>query len=410
MTRTHKKRSEGTPFLNAVTLLYVAYIPFDILPVAFGRTLTAPLAILLIFTWILSQLRRPEKVNFPRSAGILLFLYCFWGICTIFWSADTGTSLLAVQTILLQAPVVVILSNTLRQVWLPSLVTLGCSTGVLALVALSRPPVAIRAGRANVGGIDENVTAMILAAGFAALVYLGINLAGRRAALFVPLAVVTGAATLHTGSRTGAVAAVAALGVGVLPSIWRGRRRPATWFWAAGVMALISYASFSTAVKFGSLAPRIKALLSQRAAYQDTSRSEIIDLFLRTFDHWALIGVGIGNDANYAYASEMVFVNAHSLFWKTWIETGLIGLMILTAFLLVVVRQGFRSVASQALFLMAIPLVIFAYTLGGAQTSVFWFVIALALTQDPEQARPRKAAQPQTHVDLLPQAANNWDG
>jgi len=249
---------------------------------------------------------------------------------------------------------------------------------------------------------------MILVTGFAALVYLGTNLASRRAAWFVPLAVVTGAATLHTGSRTGAVAAFAVLVVGVLPLIWQGHRRPAMWLGAAGVMVL-TYASFSTAVKFGLLPPRVVDLLSQSADYQDAGRSEIIDLFLRTFDHWALIGVGIGNDANYAYTSALVYVAAHSLFWKTWIETGLIGLTLFTAFLIAVIKRGFRSVASQALFLMAIPLVIFAYTLGGAHASVFWFVIALALTQDPEQARPRKAARLQTRVEFLPHAANNLD-
>jgi len=131
----------------------------------------------------------------------------------------------------------------------------------------------------------------------------------------------------------------------------------------------------------------------------------INNLFLQTFDHWAFFGIGMGNDASYLYMTEGDYLNAHSLFWKTWIETGLVGLTLFAAFLTVVLKRGLRSVASQALLPMAVALVIFAVTLGGANTSAFWFVIALALTQRPSAQAPAEIAQPQTRVGFLPQSS-----
>jgi len=317
MSLTQRRHPKETRVLDGVTLLYVASVPFDILPVALGRTLTGPLALLLIATWFFSALRRHEKINFPRSAGTLLLLYCLWIICTVFWSVDTSASLDALQTILLQAPLVVILSNTLGRVWLRSLLTLGCSSSVLGLVLLARPQNALRADRASVG-VDENVTAMVLVVGFAALVYLVTRLGGRRSALLLPPAVVTGSAILHGGSRSGAIATVAVLVVALLPLLWRGRLRPVVWFRAAGIVLLI-YFTFTIALDVGLLPQRVLDLMNQGASYQDATRSQIIDLYLQTFDHWAFFGVGVGNDAAYLDVTEAVALNAHSLFWATWI-------------------------------------------------------------------------------------------
>src|SRR5450631_3982757 len=99
MTLSQRTRSKDRPILSAVTLLYVAAVPFDILPVALGHTLTGPLALLLLVTWLFSSLRQPEKIRFPRSAGTMLLLYCSWSICTIFWSVDNNASITTMQTI-----------------------------------------------------------------------------------------------------------------------------------------------------------------------------------------------------------------------------------------------------------------------------------------------------------------------
>jgi hypothetical protein len=296
---------------------------------------------------------------------------------------------------------VVILSNTLGRVWLGSLVTLGCSTSVLGLVLLTRPPDALRGDRASVG-VDENVTAMVLVVGFAALVYLVTRLGGRRSALLLPPAVVTGSAILHGGSRSGAIAIVAVLVVALLPLIRRGRLRPVVWFRAAGIV-LLTYFTFTIALDVGLLPQRVLDLMNQGASYQDARRSQIIDLYLLTFDHWAFFGVGVGNDAAYLSVTQSVALNAHSLLWATWIETGLIGLILFAAFLTVVIKRGFRSVASEALILLAVPIAIFAITLGGERTSVFWFVIALALTHGPAESRSDEIARPrQTRVVFRP--------
>jgi O-antigen ligase len=241
-------------------------------------------------------------------------------------------------------------------------------------------------GAAHLDGIDENATALVLAVGFAALIYVAMHFDGRRAVFLGLIAAETGVATLRTGSRSGAIAASVVLLVALLQLIRQRRMRSVLMFRTAAMLLLVC-ASFIWALNAGLLPQRVASLLNF-GPVSDSGRSGIIDLYLTTFDHWALFGVGLNADAQYLFLTHSWYKNAHSMFWKTWIESGVVGLILIAAFLSVVIERGFRSVASQALILMAVPIFVFAITLGVLSTSVFWFVIALALAQRSEELRP----------------------
>lgn len=387
--RMSRQGSTRDTVLDWLALLYIASIPFDAFSVTAGRTLTGPLAILLIAVWVVSNLRRPRTIHFPMLAAAILLLYSAWLICTVFWSSDPNLSTRALQTFILQFAVVLVLSNTLERVLLRGLITLGLSSATLAAILLMTPGDPLRGGRGSIGGVDENVTALVLVGGFAALISAAISLGDRRALLLVPPVILTGVATLHTGSRSGAVAVVAVLGVSLFSLAWRKHIRPSVVIQTLAVW-LLAYFSYKMALGANRVPERVVNLLDFRAGagYGDDGRSAIIDQYLRTFDHWAAFGVGLGADASYLQIAESVYHNAHSLFWKTWIETGLVGLLLLGAFLCVVTWRGFRSIAPQSLLLLSIPIVVFAITLGGATTSLFWFVVALALTPGHDSRSP----------------------
>ena len=394
--------------LDWATLLYIASIPFDAFSIAAGRTLTGPLGILLVAVWVMSNFRRPRKIHFPLLAGAILLIYFIWLICTVFWSSDPNLSTRALQTFIVQFPIVLILSNTLQRILLRGLVTLGFSSAILGLSLLLAPGDPLRGGRGSIGGVDENVTALVLVGGFAALISAASILGDRRSLLLIPPLVLSGVATLHTGSRSGAVAVVAVLGISLVSLIQQRHIRPSVVIQTLAV-GLLAYFSYKAALGADRVPARVVDLLDFQtgAAYGDDGRGAIIDEYLQTFDHWAAFGVGIGADASYLQIAESVYHNAHSLFWKTWIETGLVGLSLLGAFLCVVIRNGFRSIAPQALLLLSVPIVVFAITLGGATTSLFWFVVAFALTPRNDLRLPHDVARLATPkggrtVELMP--------
>jgi len=371
--------------LDLVALLYVAAVPWDILPIAFGRTITAPIAAVLICAWVVDGLRAPQPIVLPRSAGPLLYLVGLWVLCTLAWASDFAQGLATAQTYLVQLPLVVILANVLPRLWRRALVVLGISAGFLAASVLLRPADAMRAGRAAISGVDENTTAMVLVVGFAALTFcLSVNIGKRRTLwLTVPL-VLTGLAVLRTGSRTGAIAMAAVVGVALWFAVRDGRVSSGSASRTVG-LAAVAASTVVWANSRGLIPQRVVELIGLRApggrsALDDTGRGAAISAFRRSFDSWWAFGVGIGNDAAYLEKTEGMYINAHSLLWKTWVETGLIGTVLLGSILVVAVVHGRRCASPRAVALLAVPIFAYALTLGGASTSAFWFVICFAMT------------------------------
>ena len=409
MTSRHDSQSKNYKILDTLTVLYLALVPFDIIPLLGTRTITAPFGAVLVLAWLVDSSRRPERNRFPSIPGYLLFAYAVWATFTLFWSVDGGAATAALLNLLLQVALVVVLSDTMSRVWFPALISMGLSTCLLAVFLISRPADELRADRANIGGIDENVTALVLAVGLAALVFIVTSLKGRWALLTAVPAMVVGAAILHSGSRSGALAAAGIVGVAFLPLLRSAR--PSAWLRALILLAL-SYVAFTRARQAGLLPERVLEVLNWSLPKDDSGRSAITDLYLTTFDHWALFGVGIGNDLDYLVQTQSRAMNSHSLFWTTWIETGLVGLVLLGALFATVIRWSFRSAAPRAVLLMSVPLAVFALTLGGNNTSAFWVVIALALTRgrtgqirDANETATRQAKPPLGNAPRMPSSS-----
>jgi len=377
----------GSRLLSVVVLLYVAAVPFDLVNLAFGRTLTVPLALILLITWMGVNLRHHfvlAKLGLPE---LLLFLYVLWITCTAFWTASIDSTLQALPGLWLRAALVGVLINSLPGIWMAALVTLGSSSALLSLAILVGPTNSSRGDRGGLEGVDENVTALVLVVGLACLVFVASHFGIKATAILaVPLAVI-GGAVLRLGSRTGAIAAAAVIVVAILSSTGLKSGSARAWVRALGIV-MLACSTLIFANNKGFIPERVLDLFSENGSFDDSGRSMIIELYLRTVDKWALFGVGFGADSTYLGQTQSVALNAHSLFWKTWVEAGLVGLALFLGLLLVVVNRGRGCVCPRAFMILAVPVATFAVTLGGVSTSAFWFVIAFALTPGVPTMQP----------------------
>ena len=371
--------------LHFVVLAYIATIPWDIMPVAFGRTASVPSAVLLIGTWIINRLRYPHFFRLPAGATIAIYAYVVWAATTVFWSPNADRAWLAFEALLAQVVVAFILATCIGPIWVRSLITLGGSAAVVSLIVLSNPANPARGGRANIAGANENFTALYLSLGYAALVFVIFQVSRRPQSLILMApTLVVAAAVLHTGSRAGAVSiAVITIG-GILQHIWISRTRPAVWAFAALVL-VSTYLLYAAAVKAGIVSARVVALFGSSGEYSDSGRGEINALYFKTFDAWWVHGIGLGGDQAHLRETTGVSNVVHQLPLNVWVETGIIGLALFGTLVVLALRQGLRCASPGAMLLISVPIIVSANTTSILLTGALWFVIAFGLTSPGEE-------------------------
>ena len=388
-------RHEPSALVSKMALLYVLVLPFDILPLVYGKAITVPVSLILIFCWTADKIRWRARIDFPITVGVVMYLYLFWILATTVWSSAPGTTFGAAATMAAQFLLVVILVDVLPDIWETALKALALGTVALALLLLSQPANLERGGRAGVG-VDENVTAMTLTIGFAAIMYLAVRASrGWVTGVYFGLVLLVGAGSVHVGSRTGFLAVAAVLVIGILPARDRIGRRGRSRMAVRGlVLVAMSLAFLEVARSAGMVPERILSSFQDAINFDDPGRSDIVQMYLPTISSWAFAGVGFGADAYYLQSTVGAFRNAHNLFWKTWIEGGAVSLTLFGLLLWLIAKRGMHSPARSALLLFAAPVLLFAMTLGGQQNNILWFVAALALIP-PSAPCPSRASDDQ---------------
>jgi O-antigen ligase len=387
----YTNRRSHVRICDMVMIAYAASVPYDIFATVGSRSVTSLLKILLLGTWIADLHRGHRVARFHGDIAVLLWLYCMWALTTMFWSSTPPSSRLSVgAALLLNAALLPVLVDALTRVGRKVFVALGLGASGLAILIMTQPRTAETGGRVRIAGVDENVTALVLAVGFGALLYL-LPRSSRRAYLPVAgLVLVIGAAILRTGSRTGVVAVVALLATAVFLAL-KDRQRPFYWIKVLAC-AVSGYFVLDAVQHAGQVPPRLLAFFNQTTII-DPARSDIVDLYLRTMDRWVIWGVGYGGDAAYLEKTQGTYANAHSLFWKLWVESGAVGLLLFGAVLFLIGRRAFRTRSTAAFLHLVVPLAAFAVSLGAAGTAVFWLVLAFgisATTVETDLCMPRR--------------------
>lgn len=380
MTEPPSRLPRSQVLLERAAVAYCAVLPLDIVPFAFGRSVTAPFLILLLVAWLRNAYITGQGITVHGGVLALFYLIFVWCIATLAWSASWPATLIASATLAVQLITVVALSQALPTCWRVCMRWLTHGTVVLAMWVLLSPISEDRQGRASVGGIDENVTGLVLTMGFAAGTYC-LLMTDRRAnapLLVVELLLIV-TATLRGGSRTAVVAIAATMVVASLLALRPSRSEGGLSVARGWLLMSAAGATYAFLVATRRVPERVITFVSEPTQANDSSRGDIIARYLRFQDEWMWRGVGYGADNSFLSSVGAGYENAHSMMWKTWIETGLIGLALFGSMVVLVLWFALRNSETRTpVLLLSVPIATYAITLGGDRITIFWFVVALA--------------------------------
>lgn len=370
-----KKLNNAHRLLRRSMWIYAAVLPLAILPLlgSYSPALLAKLLVLIALANHALAGGRGKRLLMVR-ASILWVVIAFLSAA---WSSAPGVTIQQAISLLLNVVVVLAICRLTSDEVVGLLPPLAFSSAILGVFVLRAPSRTGREGRAGIGGVDENVTAFVLAIGFAVAAGL-IFQTDRSGRLFNALAILTTiAALLHLGSRSGVVA-LALTVVVVYAAALRVSAERFVGRVLGLVVAFVAGFWFLRQLLAAGLAPeRVARLLEERSVGDDSDRSKIVDLFLGVQDEWWLFGVGYGADADFLRASRGLYLNMHSQFWASWVELGIAGLVILAVVALCWVRTVLKGEMPLAVVALFAPVALFAITLGVDKVDAFWFVLGV---------------------------------
>jgi len=365
--------------LDIACILYLASTPWERFTL-FGQITPVQITgVLYLSTYIVTSLvgrRRKDRNSGAALAQFAILLVAVWSALTSAWSVQQDSSIAtSISIVFLALSSFAIGSSSSRQ--LPAMLaslTFGCTS--LALLQLTNQFAGLKIGPL----IDPNITAFNLCIGFAAALYL-FSTSGRVLIRFIA-AISTGVivvGVLIQGSRTGlgGLVGITLLSIILASSI---KRRV-----LLGAGAALGAALFIWLETLGALPARLTTFLNNPNLDDPylQSRSSIIDAFRELQPIWEIKGIGVGADADFLALASGWYRNAHSLFWKVWIETGFVGLALWVIMLAAIARAALNSPARLFLIISLGYVVPFMYDLGPAQANTLWVLIGLALMARP---------------------------
>lgn len=361
-------------------IVYIFSTPLDLISLPVGSPSTI-LGALFLALWILELLR--GRVSLPRhpwalAAGVGFVL---WSAVTTTWSVVPSiTASQSLSTGLLLLSAIAIASSFPDQLRGPAWALLLGSFLLASLtLVLGGQQVyyigttELQSQQHTLGSIDENALSLHLMLGFAAGLFLMRRQVSARLKIGIVLMVgVLVVTTILVGSRSALGSMIGMIVLLVLMSA----KRVSALVWSVLLIA-ISLLPIKILADAGMIPDRIVQWVSNPVA--SDSRTEIIAMYKQFMGDWFWGGVGAGGDAYYLQSVASSFQNAHSAFWKTWIETGIVGLVLWLAFVVASAIIAIRSHERDFFLLAGVPILIYFYTLGPVNSNMLWAVFGLAL-------------------------------
>ena len=381
-------RRSRSGLVGNAALLYVFATPLDVIPLPFGSPASIA-GLLFLFSWAVALLRGEVRI---RQGGLLVVLGALvtWSFATVAWSYAPSVSISQSVSTLLLAVSAVAISGVFRgSVVRPASVLAFGSVIAGFAVIVSGPDTTSGSEQATFFGIDQNVLAFHVSLGLAAALFVLLRV--REPRLRAPLLLIVSiqcTSLMVAGSRTGIGSGIA-LAVAFLIISMGSLRRALR---ATRLLALVALVVWWLTVR-GLVPSRVFEWLDNPTATD--SRSQIIEAFRWTQDEWVLRGIGTGADADYLLATTSTYLNAHSAFWKVWIELGVVGLLLWGLLLAGLAIRAWRSPDRLFFVASAIPILFYFYTLGPLNSNALWVVFGLAMGS----AAPRAEATSSSGAD-----------
>lgn len=385
---------ERGPF-RVLALAYCALIPLGMLPLFLGKSPVAIVAGLMIFTFLSVPLTR---VQFDGMLALLCAFFFFWMALGIYWSEAPAVS--ALSSVSYAADLVTAVALTQALILWPKKVmqaiVVGSALFSLALIA-TRVLSGSHSGITTVLELDPNYTSQGLVLGLAISISNAIIL-NERPLLFGGAAALIAAGMVTTGSRTAILATIVMFTVAVAFTLMKRRRRLRA-IAASGTALAFGYYAWDWGVRTGFVPERAQNLVSDIQEGNDSERGIILDAYAAHASDWLNFGIGAGAGPDYLHGVANLSMHAHNLFWRTTIELGLVGLVIL---LFILVRTIFLALRSKEVA----PLVMvglagqfaFFWLLGGELAANFWFLLALAVSSKFLPSSSTRDPEPRTGV------------
>lgn len=386
--------------LERAAILYGLIVPFDSITALRGLGLSAtPFATLLLLVAWFSD-RGASGTN-PRRTWPLVLLGSFlvWCLTTFFWTRDVGSSLITLVQLgmgsLTFAALSTLAHGSLRRV-MPALSLSSAGVSALVMVFGVADP---WSGRLSLAGADSNYLAFAMLLGMSAACAMVVVWPTWKLPWVASSIPLISAGIISTGSRTGFVALVLLLSVSVVWLIADGRRRPAS---TLGVMVFMAAAAVWIQGAVAS-SERITTFLDNPLASDDSGRSAILLEWWSIASDWWMEGVGVGAQVSMLNRGGPGQV-AHDAFIGIWIETGLLGLLLFSAFWISVIIAGIFGALPRFAAVWLIPAGVFSVAISAVDINGVWMCAGLVVASSAGRAagevtRPIRRAPHSTRRD-----------
>jgi O-antigen ligase len=384
-----------------VLFTYVALIPLEPLLIVGAGTIPRAVAAVFFAGYLLRTLGR-LKFEVVPAAG---WAYLVWAVASILWAVDPSASMEQVVTLVQLFAIMLVVADLtvddppiVRDV----LFVFTASATLTAMVAIAAALVGGSIVGERLGAFENQDVAQFAALLVPAFFFVLVEILDRKRVVLAggALAIVSGAILL-SGTRSAWVAIGVGFAFAVLPRLGARRLVPLSIFLIAAV-ALFAVDDLRTAI-----VDRLSTALSSGGA----GRIDIWTVGMNIFTAHPLAGVGYGSFPA-AFTPEIIRdtdipgldVNVldpgagpHSLVIGTLAELGIVGMVLLAAFLVTTLRgPGLRAVT--ALHATVIALLTQSLFLDVMNRKHLWLMIALVLGLSLRIALDRRA-DPATVVD-----------
>lgn len=398
MRHDRNNSTSGQHIIAVASLVYGIVAALDIYPLLGQRTIGSVYS--LVFISLVMLLDRPSPPT-TRPARQLLYVavigLLLWSTVTMLWASPQSPAIsrfISLAQVCITFGALMVVTPAFRR-WIALGLALGAT---LAAIILYTHGEAGTNGRLSYGSVDENITAYSFALGVAAFITL-INRKSTLLLYSVPIFLLF-VATIQTGSRTG----IAAILVTILvtPLLRFSGRQLGRTAVGVGVIAVCFGIFRAFALRWEDTPDRLRPLLEGDVDIDDSGRGAINDQYLQFIDEWWLFGTGLAGGNDFIQSRVAVFSHsAHNTILRVWIETGLIGLILIGAIYTLTIYLGLSNPAVRRYLTLLVPSLAFSLTLGGLElSSAFW--VSIALVAGSNVALPDSSAREGAARHLAP--------
>ncbi len=380
-----------------VSLAYVAAIPLENYQGALGFSVTAILAAATMAIWGYSRLRgshtgRSWRVDTRATRPLwwaIAILMGYWAL-TLSWAGTSleslyGSTFGRYATFTGLALMVPILTRAMAVSGDAAIRVFVLSATVLALLNAAQ----LNGGdQVTVAQQNENGLALVLTLALGWSVMLSLRTQKLWRFVFALSSVVLLVGALGTGSRTGAIAAIAAIGSAVALNTLRRESILSALLTAVSLLVLMLLALRAVAPLLPERLSNLAENLTNLEAW--SGRSELWSGALYYRDEWIWSGVGLGQSRMFSALFFDRYQVLHNSFLEVAVQTGIVGLILFVSVGITAAVIAFRGKNTGPYLVAAIAVLPFMLTLSAEYYKSIWLLPAVAAAGIPLVSRARK--------------------